>query len=117
MKLKPKDYANIIQRRCSITVSSKGRETKKARELPGGFEVRVSPVSKLDKDMYYFEISGEDVFEFRGRKRREVLWEVRVIVDEDLQVKLYTVRAIEDVPPGIVDCAQAAVSIAESELR
>jgi hypothetical protein len=116
MKLTPKAYTNIIQRRCAITTGTSGRETKNARELPEGLEIRVSPVKNLDRDMYYFEISGENVFEFRGRRRREVLWEVRIIVDERLRVKLYTLRELEDVPRDVIECAEAAVSSAEAEL-
>ncbi len=78
--------------------------------------IRVGPVRKFgarDEDEYAFNISEQDQFEFRGRQRREMLWECTVYVTPEHEVRVYEHRNLERVPEGILECATAPIRSSE----
>jgi hypothetical protein len=114
-----KEHATIIQKRCAITVATKGVEDPEDALTTRGI-IRVGPVKRLGNDGdYAFEISEQDQFEFRGRQRREVIWICMVYVTPEHEVRVYQERGGYDpVPDGVLDCVTTPISRTESlELR
>jgi hypothetical protein len=117
IKLTVKQHAAILQKRCAITLAAEGKETPSSRLSKRGV-IRVSSLRKFgsagDEDEYAFDISEQDVFEFRGRERREVLWLCTIWVDGNHTVRVYQDKqSLEPVPPGVIDCAMTEISPSE----
>ncbi len=70
----------------------------------------IGPLKQLEKNYYYFEISEEDEFEFRGRTRKETLWSARVFVNAEHEVTIQEDDAFGDMPKGILNCISAPIS-------
>jgi hypothetical protein len=117
--LTAKEAATILQRRCAITTASGGFETERKRLTERG-EIRVTPLQKFGDDGFSFDIDEESSFEFRGRKRREILWSVTVYVDAShdggLDIGIYEDKNLEPMPEEILRCAMDAIASADLKL-
>ncbi len=117
-RLTVKEHTTILQRRCATTIATAGEPDPEEKFTKRGI-IRVGPVEKFGNDgNYSFDISEQDVFEFRGRQRREVIWLCTVYVDPEHEVRVFKDRrSLEPVPPGVLECATLAIRSSEYELR
>lgn len=111
----PKQQATILQRRCTYTVASIGKITQTKTLSKRGI-IRVGPVLKLGGDEYYFDISEQDQFDFRGRMRREMVWSARIIINDKHDVTVMEDAKFDPIPPGILDCVKAAIEPSDMAL-
>jgi hypothetical protein len=114
--LTPKQHATIIQKRCAITIGATGKTSSRV-DLSKRGEIRVSAIEQytIGEADYYFDIFEEDVFEFRGRMRREPVWSARITVSKK-DVSIYEETDLDPVPHGVLDCVKQAIAESEREL-
>jgi hypothetical protein len=97
----PRQHTIILQRRCEASIG--GAVAHRGKLVIG-------PLKQLEKNRYYFDISEEDEFEFRGRVRKETLWSATVHVNADHEVSINEHDAFGDMPKGILHCISAPIS-------
>jgi hypothetical protein len=108
----PRQHATILQRRCAIMMTKRGKQTPRGKKTRRG-EIRVSPLTRLDKDYYFFDVAEEDIFPFQfssgERMVREPLWAARVFVKPDHTVKVDESTDWDPMPAGVLDCIHQPV--------
>ena len=97
----PRQHAIILQNRCKAAIG--GAVGSHGKTVIGALK-------QLEKNRYYFDISEEDEFEFRGRVRKETLWSATVHVNAEHEVSIQEHDAFGDMPKGILQCISAPIS-------
>jgi hypothetical protein len=97
----PRQHAIILQNRCKAAIGG---------AVGSHGKVVIGALKQLEKNWYYFDISEEDEFEFRGRVRKETLWSATVHVKPDHEVDIQELDAFGDMPQGVLRCISAPIS-------
>jgi len=96
----PRQHAIILQERCKASIGGAMGSLGK---------LIIGPLKQLEKNRYYFDISEEDEFEFRGRMRKEKLWSATVHVNQH-DVSIDEHDTFGEMPHGVLRCVSAPIA-------